>query len=159
MKKIVLVIGLSLVLALSATACGGQQASTTAAPEAAAETTAAAAETTAAETAAAETTAAETTAAPETTAAETAAETTAAETAAETAATAEITEDDAKNIALKEAGFDEADVTITKIEKDLDDGIWKYEVEFINGDQEYSYDIDLMTGEIMGFDVDSVLDD
>ena len=72
-------------------------------------------------------------------------------------ASGEITEDQAKAIALQAAGFSEADVTLTKLHKDFDDGIWKYEVEFIQGELEYSYDISL-DGIIMESDIDSIYD-
>lgn len=75
------------------------------------------------------------------------------------ATTQEITEDEAKSIALKDAGFAESDVTITKIGKDIDDGITKFEIDFVNGDKEYSYDIKADTGEILQKEIESVYDD
>ncbi len=83
--------------------------------------------------------------------------TTAAETM--TPAANEISPDEATAIAIKDAGFTETQVTVTKIEKEMDDGIWKYDVEFVAGDIKYSYDINLETGAIMEKDTDSIYDD
>ena len=66
--------------------------------------------------------------------------------------------DEAKSIALKAAGFKEADVKFVKTEQDFDDGIKKYEIEFINGDKEYSYEINMQTGEIIKQEVENVND-
>lgn len=70
----------------------------------------------------------------------------------------EITVDEAKNIALKAAGLNEADVTFIKTERDFDDGVKKYEIEFINGAKEYNYEINMQTGEIIGQEVESIYD-
>ncbi len=135
MKKKALIIGLAFVFALALAGCGNKPADTTnepAAPQTVAENTEAATTVTPA--------------APET-------------PAAEAPKASEITEAEAKAIALADAGFSEQDVTFTKIGKDMDDGIMKYEVEFIAGDKEYSYDIQLSNGTILEKDIDSVYDD
>ncbi|MBE6046400.1 MAG: hypothetical protein E7221_06825 [Clostridiales bacterium] len=41
----------------------------------------------------------------------------------------------------------------------MDDGVNIYEVEFINGEVKYEYDIDAKTGSIRDKDTDSVYDD
>ena len=66
----------------------------------------------------------------------------------------EITEEEALAIALKDAGVAEADISYQDVHKDLDDGIEKYDVEFHVGQTEYSYDIDLKSGEILEKDID-----
>ena len=71
----------------------------------------------------------------------------------------QISEKDAKAIVLKHAGLREEDVEFTKFEKDKDDGIWKYEIEFISGDKEYEYDVRMSDGKILEYDVDSAIDD
>ena len=55
----------------------------------------------------------------------------------------------AKEIALKHAGLKSSEVTRMKAEKDLDDGIVKYEVEFEKGRMEYDYEIHAETGKIL----------
>ncbi len=106
----------------------------------------------------------EPTAEPEATTEPEAAETPAAATApaADTAPAQQstgITEAEAKSIALTDAGLAEGDVSITKLATDIDDGVMEWEVEFIYGDTEYSYDIDYNTGAIRGKDLDSIYDD
>jgi uncharacterized membrane protein YkoI len=67
----------------------------------------------------------------------------------------EITADEAKAIALKHAEVDEADVTFARSKLEFDDGVFEYEVEFYSGNNEYDYDIDANTGEIISFDSDA----
>ena len=89
----------------------------------------------------------------------TSSDTTSATTTAQASSEAkEITADEAKSIALKAAGFKEADFKFVKTEQDFDDGIKKYEIEFINGDKEYSYEINMQTGEIIKQEVENVND-
>ena len=71
-----------------------------------------------------------------------------------TAAPVLLTEAQAKEIALKDAGFSADAVTNLHIEKDIDDGITKYEVDFRQGDYEYDYEINAETGKIVGYDKD-----
>lgn len=72
--------------------------------------------------------------------------------------TAVISKTEAKEIALKDAGLSENDVTMKKCRMDYDDGAAKYEVEFRNADgYEYEYEIDAETGKILDKDVE--LDD
>lgn len=63
-----------------------------------------------------------------------------------------ITLTQAKEIALKDAGLDEKDVTIAKAKKEMDDGITQYEIKFYYGTTEYDYEINATTGEIISFD-------
>ena len=67
----------------------------------------------------------------------------------------EITELQAKMIALKDAGFKADEVLFTKCEKDLDDGILQFEVElkFADG-TEYDYEINAADGTILSKDMD-----
>ena len=74
------------------------------------------------------------------------------------APTGAITDTDAKQIALSDAGFVESDVRMIKCEKDFDDGIEKYDVDFYgpNG-MKYEYDIRVSDGAII--DKDAEFDD
>ncbi len=60
----------------------------------------------------------------------------------------------AKSVALKDAGVSESSVLYTKNKLDYDDGRMVYEVEFHTVDAEYDYEIDAVTGQIVGRDVD-----
>lgn len=64
----------------------------------------------------------------------------------------QITEDQAKQIALEYAGVAEGDVQRLKMELDHDDGRTRYEVEWHVGQVEYSCDVDAYTGEILSFE-------
>ena len=68
-----------------------------------------------------------------------------------------ITAEQARNIALTDAGVNAADAVFLKTRLDWDDGRMKYEVEFYSGRTEYDYDIDALTGAIRSKDRD--LDD
>ena len=66
------------------------------------------------------------------------------------AVSGEITEQQAKEIALKDAGVSETDTSFIKCRKDMDDGITRYEIEFRTADgMEYDYDIQIDTGKIL----------
>ena len=60
-----------------------------------------------------------------------------------------ITPEEAKAIALKDADLAEADVRDLEVELDLDDGPAHYDVDFEKGSDDYDYDIDAVTGEIL----------
>lgn len=60
--------------------------------------------------------------------------------------------DKAKEIALQDLGVSEADVKITKAKLDYDNQKMVYEIEFINNNIEYEYDIDALTGAIIYVD-------
>lgn len=63
-----------------------------------------------------------------------------------------ISTDEAKQIALDNARLMDTDVTFTKEDKEMDDGILKYNIEFFSGNTEYEYEIDATTGAILSFD-------
>lgn len=71
-----------------------------------------------------------------------------------TGSAALLTEGEVRDIALKDAGFSLNAVENLHIEKEIDDGITKYDVNFRQGDYEYDYEIDAETGKIIGFDKD-----
>lgn len=65
-----------------------------------------------------------------------------------------ITAEEAKTIALEHAGVAAADATFFSVKLDQDDGRQVYEVEFYSGTTEYDYDIDALTGDLIGYDTD-----
>ena len=65
-----------------------------------------------------------------------------------------IGEENAKKIALKDANAAEERVQFTKCRLDEDDGQIYYEIEFILDGVEYEYDIEALTGTVMGRDID-----
>ena len=67
-----------------------------------------------------------------------------------------ITEDEAKEVAFKDAGIEEADAKSLRIKLDTDDGVKEYEVEFYTADKEYDYEINASTGKILSKDVESI---
>ena len=140
----------ALALSFALVGCGATQqqpATTTAATTSAPATTTAAPATT---TAAPQTqTQSQTTSAPQT---QTQTQTTAApqtQTNTMTTQSSYIGEDRAKEIAVNNAGFAVGDVTALKCELDTDDGTVHYDVEFKKDGNEYDYDINATTGDIM----------
>lgn len=75
-------------------------------------------------------------------------------TAAASASSTQISQDEAKAIALKDAGLTEVDVAFTETEVERNDGITQYQISFVAGQMEYEYDIDATTGSIIGKDVE-----
>ncbi|MBQ3518364.1 MAG: PepSY domain-containing protein [Clostridia bacterium] len=65
-----------------------------------------------------------------------------------------ITPEEAKRIALDHAGVSAEDAVFDRTERDYDNGIYHYEVEFRVGLIEYEYDIHAETGEILSFEKD-----
>lgn len=65
-----------------------------------------------------------------------------------------ISADDAKDIALRDAGLTEGEVTVVKSETEVDDGITKHEIEFIKDGNKYEYEIDANTSEILYRELD-----
>ena len=65
-----------------------------------------------------------------------------------------ISEDEAKTIALSDAGVKESDLTNIRITQDQDDGVSVYDVEFYIGNKEYDYEIDASNGTIRSQDTD-----
>ena len=66
-----------------------------------------------------------------------------------------ISEASAKSIALKHAGLQESSVNFIRSKIDYDDGRAVYDVEFWSGSTEYDYEIDAVSGEIIGYDYDA----
>lgn len=66
----------------------------------------------------------------------------------------ELTAEEAKVIALAHAGLTADQVPHMKAEKDRDDGIWVYEIEFRSGRTEYEYEIHAETGKILDWDME-----
>jgi uncharacterized membrane protein YkoI len=64
----------------------------------------------------------------------------------------------AKAAALKQAGLKSGDVTWGQVKTDYDDGRLIYEGEFFHGTLEYEFEIDGVSGMIIGWDVDSIYD-
>ncbi len=65
-----------------------------------------------------------------------------------------IGKDAALSAALKAAGLSKDQVKNIEIELDYEHGVMVYEVEFDRGFDEYSYDIDAKTGEVVAYDND-----
>lgn len=63
-----------------------------------------------------------------------------------------IGKDEAIKIALNHAGVSESSVNNLTVELDREDGVVVYEVEFLIGNTEYEYEINALTGEIVGFE-------
>lgn len=65
-----------------------------------------------------------------------------------------IGEEKAKTIAIEHSKV--SNVTYTKVNLDLDDGVYKYEIEFYTDDlKEYDYEINAKTGEVISYDYDA----
>ena len=69
---------------------------------------------------------------------------------------ATVTAEQAKAIALKNAGLTEQEVRFVKNQLEYDDGILQYDIEFVKGQTEYEYDINATTGAIISTDIDIV---
>ena len=72
-------------------------------------------------------------------------------------ATEKISEDDAKNIALKDAGVEESAITFINIHTDYENSKEIYDIEFMVNEKEYDYEIDALSGEIISkdFEIDN----
>lgn len=68
--------------------------------------------------------------------------------------TGDISLDKAKEIALSHAGLGSDQVTFVQANKDFDDGIQKYDIEFYCNGKEYDYEINASNGEIIQYDYD-----
>ena len=69
-----------------------------------------------------------------------------------------ISKEQAKHIALKDAGFTEKEVTLLTVEQDIDDGVTEFEVEFTKDATEYNYTINADTGKIISKETEDVND-
>ena len=65
-----------------------------------------------------------------------------------------LSEDEAKSIAIKNAGVRMADATFVRVEKDTDDWQATYDIEFYTKDGDFDYVIDAETGSILERDND-----
>ncbi len=65
-----------------------------------------------------------------------------------------ITPEEAKRIALDHAGVAAEDAIFDRTERDFDNGIYHYEVEFHVGYTEYEYDIHAENGSVLSFEKD-----
>lgn len=68
--------------------------------------------------------------------------------------TSNISLERAKEIALEHAGLDSDEVTFIKLNKEFDDGIQRYEIEFYSNGKEYDYEINAYNGQIIKYDYD-----
>lgn len=69
-----------------------------------------------------------------------------------------LTKEDALRIALDYLGFSEDQVKRLRTEYEIDDGIPQFDVEFLEGDWEYEFEIHAETGKILSFDKDHKYD-
>lgn len=67
-------------------------------------------------------------------------------------AATEIASADAMEIALRHAGFTQADVTALRVKKETDDRKSHYDVEFSQNGWEYDYEIHAVTGAVLEWD-------
>lgn len=71
-------------------------------------------------------------------------------------ATAEITADEAKEIALADAGLTVSEVTFTEEKLDLDDGTSVYELKFYTSEKKYEYEINANTGAVFSKSTEAI---
>ena len=67
---------------------------------------------------------------------------------------AAVTEAQAREIALKQAGVSPSSVSYMRVKQDWDHGRQEYEIKFYVGRTEYECDVDVATGAITDFDID-----
>lgn len=67
---------------------------------------------------------------------------------------AKLTKDEAKAIAVKDAGLTLSQVSRLRAQYEIDDGVRQYDVEFSYNGFEYSYEIHADTGNILSFEKD-----
>lgn len=60
-----------------------------------------------------------------------------------------ITQQEAKETAIREAGVSEADISYITVKQDWDDGMARYEVEFVAQGTEYDYGLDATDGKVI----------
>ena len=73
-----------------------------------------------------------------------------------TTTTTQIALDEAKKIALADAGVSASNVTFTKAKKDTDDGVAIYDIEFTTSTKEYEYEIKASDGTILDKSVETI---
>lgn len=69
---------------------------------------------------------------------------------AQESALAQVSADQAKEIALQHAGVQANTVNFTKVEQDIDNGIKEYEIEFLGSNTKFDYTINADNGKIIG---------
>lgn len=69
---------------------------------------------------------------------------------AQNSAMAQISADQAKEIALQHAGMQANSVNFLKVEQDIDNGIKEYEIEFVGSNTKFDYSINADSGKIIG---------
>ncbi len=78
-----------------------------------------------------------------------------AQNTADTADTSDfIGEERAREIALEQAGIGSEGVRFDRTELEFDNGVWEYEIEFRQGENEYSADIKADDGTVINWDAD-----
>ncbi len=65
-----------------------------------------------------------------------------------------ISQSQARTIAMNHAKVSE--VSNYKIEKDNDDGVWQYEIEFVSGKNKYEYTIDAISGKVLDYEIEKI---
>ncbi|MDO4345067.1 MAG: PepSY domain-containing protein, partial [Eubacteriales bacterium] len=76
------------------------------------------------------------------------------EAATKTQTAKQVTEEQAVETALKDAGVTEAEITNLRVKKEIDDGVEEYNVDFYVENKEYEYEINASTGEIRSRDME-----
>ena len=66
------------------------------------------------------------------------------------------TKEEIKDSILKKNGFTASDCRNFEIELDYEDGIAKYEVEFICGETEYDYEVNAVNGKILSYSYENI---
>ena len=69
-----------------------------------------------------------------------------------------LTQAEAEDIALKDAGFEREQVERLYTSYETDDGVPQYDVSFRVGEMEYEYEIHADSGKILSFDQESIYD-
>lgn len=67
----------------------------------------------------------------------------------------QLTAEEAQQIALTHAGVTADAVTELRATYEIDDGRGEFEVHFRNGDYDYDYEIDAVTGQVISYDRDN----
>lgn len=70
----------------------------------------------------------------------------------------DIGQDQAKSIAFEDVGVSESEVSRLRVEKDRDDGILQYDIQFDVDGKEYSYEINGSDGDILSSEVETITD-
>ena len=75
-----------------------------------------------------------------------------------TESTRRLTKEEALEIALDHLGLTADQVTRLRTEYEVDDGLPQFDVEFLQGDWEYEFEIHAETGQILSYDKDHKYD-